>query len=87
MLGYMVDGCDQGKTAVVCPGLVGQLRRSWDRYERCTAILIGFMMVLSVYMPHGRYDEENHVTELEFVKSIMEEEKKMEAKDFFLGGG
>ena len=34
-------------------------------------------MILSVYMPHGGYDEEDHVAELELVKVIMEEGKKI----------
>ena len=46
------------------------------------AVLIGTSMILSVYMSHGGYDEENLFTDLETVKIIMEEGKKMAAKDF-----
>ena len=86
VLGYVVHGCDHGKTAILCPGLACQIRRTWDSHERCTAILVGSMMILSVYMSHGGYDEENYIAELEIVKIIMEERKKMGAKDFFIGG-
>ena len=48
-------------------------RRSWSSHERCTAILVASMMILSVYMPHGGYDEENYIAELEIVKIIREE--------------
>ena len=40
-------------------------------------MLDGTMVILSVYMPHGRYDDDEYITELEIVKVIMEEEKKM----------
>ena len=43
-------------------------------------------MILSVYLPHAGYDEEDHVTVLEVVSIIMEEEKAMRTKDFFIGG-
>lgn len=59
---------------------------SRDRHERCTAVLVASMMVLSVYMPHGGYDEENYIAELEIVMIIIEEVKKMGAKDFFING-
>ena len=72
--GYIMNGCDQCKTAILCPGQVCQVCRSWESYERCTAILVGSMMVLSDYMPRGGYDEENSIAELEIVKIIMEEE-------------
>ena len=65
-------------------GLPGSSR---DRHERCTAVLVASMMILSVYMPHGGYDEENCIAELEIVKIIIEEGKKMEAKEFFICGG
>ena len=43
-------------------------------------------MILSVCTPHGGYDKENYITELETVKVIMVEGKKVGAKDFFIGG-
>ena len=30
-----------GKTAILCPCQICQVRRSWDSYERCTAMLVG----------------------------------------------
>ena len=48
-------------------------------YERCTAVLIISMMVLSVYLPHSGYDEEDHITEWEL---IMEECKGWEQRIF-----
>ena len=38
-------------------------------------MLTGSLMVLSVYMSHGGYDEEEYATELELVTFIMEEGK------------
>ena len=66
-----------GNTAILCPGLVCQVRRSWDRHERCTAVLIASMVILPVDMPHGGYDELNSIVELEVVKIIIEEGKRM----------
>ena len=31
---------------------------SWENHERCTAVMMGFMMVPSVSVRHGGYDEE-----------------------------
>ena len=55
----------------VCTGQVCQVRPSWEFHERCAAVLTGSLMVLSVYMPHGGYNEEDYITELELVKVIM----------------
>ena len=84
--GFECSGWDAGRTAILCPIQLCQVRRSWESHERCTAVLIGSMMVLSVSMPHGGYDEEEYITELEFVKIIMEEVKRMGVKDFLIGG-
>ena len=43
-------------------------------------------MALSVYCPHGGYDEVDYVTTLEGIRVIMEEGRGMGAKDFFVGG-
>ena len=72
---YIVCGRDHVKTAVLCPRQVGQFRRSRAGHERCTAILVATMMILSVYLPHGGYDEEDHVALLQGVRVIMEEVK------------
>ena len=44
------------------------------------------MMILSGFLPHGGYDEEDYITELEVGKTIMEEGRAMGALDFFIGG-
>ena len=49
--GYLVYGCDHGKTAIVCSGPVCQVRRSWDRHERCPAVSIACMTILTVHIP------------------------------------
>ena len=46
-------------------------------------MLISSLMMLSVYLPQGEYDEEDHIAELELVKI---KRKNMGAKDFFIGG-
>ena len=38
-------------------------------HERCTAIQVGSIMILSVYLPHSEYDEENHIGALEIINS------------------
>ena len=42
-------------------------------------------MVLSVYTPHGGYNEEAHITELELMRTVMEA-RRMKRKDFLTGG-
>ena len=71
LVAYRVYGCDHGKTTILCPRLVCQIRRSWVGHERCTAILIASMRILSVHIYRG-YDEKNFIGELETVKIIME---------------
>ena len=55
-------------------------------HERCTAILVGAMMILSVYLPHSGFDEEDYFAMHEAVRNVMDEGKKLEAVDFFIGG-
>ena len=47
----------------------------------------GSMMVRSVHTPHGGFDEEDDIVELEPVKIVMEEGQGMGAKFLFLIGG
>ena len=38
------------------------VRRSWECYETCTAVLLGSLAVLSVHAPNdGAYDEEDYI--------------------------
>jgi endonuclease/exonuclease/phosphatase family metal-dependent hydrolase len=84
--GYIVYGHDNGRTAILCPRKVNHFRRSWVDHERCTAILVGSFMLLSVYMPHSGLDEEDYIEALEVVRTTLVEGKKAGATDFFIGG-
>ena len=87
VLGSVRYGWDGGKTAILRLRQVSQVRKSWECHERCTAVLIDSVMMLSVYMPHGGYDEEkNYIAELEIVKIIMEEGKNGSQGLLFVGG-
>ena len=55
-----VYGRDLGKTAILCARLVCQFRRSRVSRARCTAILVGAMMILSVYLPRDARGSEGH---------------------------
>ena len=44
------------------------------------------MMILSVHLPDGGYDEDHYIIELEVVRISMQEGKAMGTKDFFIGG-
>ena len=46
-------------------------------------MLVDVMMILSVYLPHSGYDEEDYFATLEAVRSIMDEGKKLGEVDFF----
>ena len=59
--GYIVCGTDHGRTAILCPREVSHFRRSFVANEKCTAILVGTTMLLSVYMPHSGYDEVDYI--------------------------
>ena len=65
-----------------CAREIDHFRRSWVDNERCTAILLGSTMLLSVYMPHSGLDEVHCVEALESVRALMEG-KRMGAVDFF----
>ena len=84
--GHIVYGRDLGRTAILCPRQVCQFRQSWVSHERCTAILLGAMTILSVYLPHSGFDEDDYFATLETVRNIMDEGKKLGAVDFFIGG-
>ena len=43
-------------------------------------------MALSVYLQHGGYDEEEHITKLELVTTIMKEGQMLGAQDLLIGG-
>ena len=65
------------KKANWCPRQVSQFLLSWVCPARCTAILVGSITILSVYVPYSWYDEEGYITALEVVSIIMEEGKAM----------
>ena len=46
---------------------VKHFRRSWVDSDRCTAIMVGTMMLLSENMPHSGRDEEDYIEALETV--------------------
>ena len=58
-----------------------RVRRWW----RCTATLIHSRMVLSASVSHDGHDEIDCITELELLKTIMEERKKFGAGDVLFG--
>ena len=82
VLGYIVCGSDHGKTAILWLWEVNHFRRSWVDHERCTAIMFGSLMLLSVNMPHSGRDEEDYIEASETVRASLTEG----AVDFFIGG-
>ena len=58
--GHVVYGNDHGRTAILCPREVNHFRRSWTDHERCTVIMLGSAMLLSVCMPHSGRDEADY---------------------------
>ena len=75
VLGHMVYGRDLGKTAILCPRQVSQLRRSWVSHDRVTAILVESLMILSVYVPHSGREENEYIETLEDIRGILSEGK------------
>ena len=43
-------------------------------------------MLLSVYMPHSGYDEEDYIKALEMVRDTLTEGRRAGAVDFFIAG-
>ena len=60
VLRCIVYGTDHGRAAMLCPREVHHFRRSWVDSDRCTAIMVGSMMLLSVYLPNSGRDEVDH---------------------------
>ena len=83
--GYIAYGRDHGRTANLCPREVNHFRRSWVDSERCTAILVGSPMLLSVYMLHSGNDEEDYIETLEKVRGIITKGKMAGPVDFHIG--
>ena len=78
----IVYGNDHGRTAILCPWEVDHFRRAWVDKERCTAIMVGSTLLLSVYMPHSGRDEEDYIEALETVRATLTEGKTAGAVDF-----
>ena len=51
--GYVCYGWCDGRTAILCPSQLCQIRHLWENHERCKAALVASMMELSVCMPYG----------------------------------
>ena len=85
VLGYIVNGNDHGRKAILCPREVNHFRRSLADHERCTAIVVGSTLLLSVYMPQRGRDEEDYIEALETVRATLIEGKRAGAVDFFIG--
>ena len=83
--GYTVYGDHHGKRAILCPREVNHFRRSWVDHERCTAIMVGSTMLLSVNMPHSGH-EEDCIKALETVRDTLTKSRAAGATDFFIGG-
>ena len=83
---YIVYGTDHGKTPIFCPREVRHFRRSWVDHERCTAVMAGSTMLLSVQMPHSGRDEEDYIQAVETVRATLIEGTRAAAVDFFSGG-
>ena len=84
--GHIVYGRDLGNAAILCPRQVKHFRRSWVSHDRITAILVGSAMIMSVYMPHSGYDEEEYSATLDAVRHSLMEGKNLGAEVFFIGG-
>ena len=79
-------GNDHGKTAILCPREVNHFRRSLVDHERCTAIMVGSMLLLSVHMPHhSGHGVEDYMKALETVRAALTKGRKAGATDFFVG--
>ena len=83
--GFTVYGTDHGRTAILCPREANHFRRSWVDKERCTAILVGSTMLLSVSMPHSGREVMDNIEALESVRVTSGKETSMGAVDFFIG--
>ena len=70
-LGFVVCGADHGRTAISCLREVNHFRRSWIDNERCTAVMVGSTMLLSVNLPHSGRDEEDCIEALETVRTTL----------------
>ena len=55
-------------------------------HEKCTAIMVGSSMLLSVSMPHSGRDEADYIEALETVRATLTEGREAGAIDFFIGG-
>ena len=82
---FLVISCME-PTMVVQPFCANGSRRSWVDSERCTAILVGSTMLLSVFMPHSGCDEVDCIEAFESVRATLTEGKRAGAVDFFICG-
>ena len=62
------------------------MRRARESYERRTAILVGIVMILSVYLRHKGHDEGITSRSSSWCVFVMNEGKEMGVVDLFVGG-
>ena len=72
---FNVSDSDYGRTAILRPREVNHFRRSWADRERCTAIMVGSTMLLSV-MRHSGRDRLDYIEALETVRVTLTEGRK-----------
>ena len=75
---------DHCRTAILCLLEVDHFRRSRVDNDRCTAILVGSTMLLSVCMPHSGRDEVDYIEALVSLRVTLTERKR--EGGFCIGG-
>ena len=62
------------------------IKRSWETEERCTAILFGTTMVMSVYAPDSKKSPEMYGECIASVVEVLREGRKGGARNFYIAG-
>ena len=84
--GFVIYGRPFGLATLLVSDRFFKIKRSWCTEERCTAVLFGSVMVMSVYAPDCKKELKIYEKFVEDAKKILREGRREGAKSFYIAG-
>ena len=86
LVGHVCYGSKMGLATLVVSDQFFKIRRSWRFAERCTAVLFGAVLFMTVYAPDCKKDLDVHETFIKTVTNISWEGRRVGANDSYITG-
>ena len=74
---FVVHRRDGRLTAIFVPEKLQRNKQSWIHHDKCTALLVKSILLLSVHLPHDGYDEEEYVIVMATIQNVKRAKKIM----------